>query len=42
MLIQDIFSVPVFLLLLFATYIVMWLYIRKKPFNKNKQKNRTD
>jgi hypothetical protein len=38
MLIQDIFSVPVFLLLLFTAYIVMWLYIRKKSINKNKQK----
>jgi ribose/xylose/arabinose/galactoside ABC-type transport system permease subunit len=38
MLIQDIFSVPVFLLLLFAVYVVMWLYLKRKSLNKNKQK----
>ncbi len=33
MLIRDVFSVPVFLLLLFVTYGSMWLYIMRQEKN---------
>ena len=30
MIIRDVLSVPVFLTLLFSTYIIMWVYIEKE------------
>ncbi len=37
MVIRDVLSVPVFLILALITYSAMWIYLRRKKVNKDKE-----